>query len=271
MRVDVLAMQRFYASPLGRAAHRMIAARLGALWADVTGFDVLGIGYATPYLGAYASSARRVVGLMPAAQGAERWPADRPNLVALGDESRLPFTDAVFDRVLIVHALEEAESVGPFLRDVWRVMAPEGRLVVAVASRLGLWARADATPFGHGRPYSRGQLAELLRAALFEPTASARVLHGPPLSWAMGAGLGDGVERAGELIRSPFAGVILMEAVKRLYANTHKAGRGVLLAKAPARAQGAHGFDAPTRPSEQPPLLTPSASPALRSGLDDPP
>lgn len=236
MRVDVLALQRFYASPLGQAAQRMIAARLGALWSDVTGLDVLGVGYATPYLGAYTQAARRTVALMPAAQGAEHWPTAAPGLVTLGDESRLPFLDAVFDRVIVVHALEEAEAVRPFLREVWRVMAPEGRLVVAAASRLGLWARADATPFGHGRPYSRGQLAELLRGALFEPTASARVLHGPPWAWVMGSALGDGVERAGGLIGSPFAGVILMEAVKRLYANTQSERRGVLLAQAPARA-----------------------------------
>src|SRR5688572_17807050 len=157
MRVDVLALQRFYASPLGEATRRMASARIGALWPHADGLDVLGIGYPTPYLDPFRAGARRVTVLMPAQQGAERWPPGAPSLTALGDEARLPFIDACFDRVLIVHALEEAEGVNRLLREVWRVMAPEGRLVVIAANRWSLWAQADATPFGHGQPYSRAQ------------------------------------------------------------------------------------------------------------------
>jgi SAM-dependent methyltransferase len=234
MRVDVLALQRFYASPLGQAARRMVSQRLMAVWPDAKGMDVLGLGYASPYLDLWRAQARRTVCLMPAGQGGERWPHEGPCLVTVGEEARLPFMDSVFDRVLIVHVLEEAESVRPMLRDVWRVMAPEGRLVVVAANRLGLWARADSTPFGHGRPYSRGQLGDLLRAALFEPTASARALHAPPLNWAPVAALADGVERLGGVIGSPFAGLVMMEAVKRLYVGSSGAP-GVLMAPSQAR------------------------------------
>lgn len=234
MRVDVLALQRFYESPLGQATRRMVSQRLAAVWPDAVGLDVLGIGYASPYLDLWRTQARRTVCLMPAGQGGERWPGEGACLVAVGEEARLPFTDSVFDRVLIVHALEEAESVRLMLRDVWRVMAPEGRLVVVAANRLGLWARADSTPFGHGRPYSRGQLGDLLRAALFEPTASARALHAPPLNWAPFTALADGIERLGGVIVSPFAGLVMMEAVKRLYVGA-SGGPGVLMAPGRAR------------------------------------
>ena len=40
---------------------------------------------------------------------------------------------------------------------MWRVLAPSGRVIV-VPNRRGPWARADNTPFGHGRPYSRSQI-----------------------------------------------------------------------------------------------------------------
>ena len=51
-RLDVLALQRFYASPLGDVAQRMAARRLKALWPDAAGLDMLGVGFATPYLDA---------------------------------------------------------------------------------------------------------------------------------------------------------------------------------------------------------------------------
>ncbi len=235
MRVDVLALQRFYGSRRGDVAKRMIARRVEALWPASGGRDMLGLGYAIPYLAPYQATARRVVALMPAAQGVERWPAEGRGLAALGDEERLPFMDSVFDRVLMVHALEEAEAPAVLLREIWRVMAPEGRLLIIAANRAGLWARADATPFGHGRPYSRHQLAGLLSSCLFEPMASARALYAPPLDWPLVSALADGAERAGELLAPAFGGLVLMEAVKRLYADVGGAKRKVLFA--PARAQ----------------------------------
>lgn len=236
MRIDVLALQRFYGSRLGDMARRMIARRVESLWPHTDGLDVLGLGYGLPYLEPYRAGARRVTALMPAAQGAERWPEDGKTLAALGDETRLPFMDAVFDRVLVVHALEEAEAPLALLRELWRVMAPEGRLLIIAASRSGLWARTDSTPFGHGRPYSRHQLAGLLSDSLFEPMASARALYAPPLNWPVVTGLGEGLERAGELVAPGFGGLVLMEAVKRLYVELGQAKGKVLLARAAKRA-----------------------------------
>jgi SAM-dependent methyltransferase len=237
MRVDVLALQRFYASPLGEVARRMAARRLKAAWGDAVGQDVLGVGFATPWLDPFRENARRVIAMMPAAQGAERWPHGGKALTVLADETRLPFIDAVFDRVLLAHGLEEAEAPHPLLREIWRVMAPEGRLVVIAANRWSLWAQADATPFGQGRPFSRRQLATLLTDNLFEPIASARALYAPPVSWTPMLKMADALEPVGEIVWRAFGGLVLMEAVKRLYADTGKEGRKVLLAQAPARVR----------------------------------
>ncbi len=233
MRVDVFALQRFYASRLGEAAQRAASRRLRALWPQVAGLDVLGLGYPAPYLDWAALTARRCVIAMSAEQGVEAWPAEGRRHSVLTDEARLPFMDAVFDRVLVVHGLEEARAPHAMLRELWRVMAPEGRLVVIAANRWSLWAQVGATPFGHGRPYSRSQLASLLGDAMFEPVVSARALYAPPFEdFAKAA---DAFERVGEVAWPPLGGLVLMEAVKRLYASTARSERRVLLAKAPTR------------------------------------
>lgn len=242
MRVDVLALQRFYASPLGQAARRAAARRLAALWPNVEGLDILGLGYPVPFLSRVRESARRVVVMMPSEQGAEPWPPGETVLSTLAEEARLPFMDAVFDRVLIVHGLEEASATQAMLREVWRVMAPEGRLVVIAANRWSLWAQSDATPFGSGRPYSRTQLAALLSDAMFEPIVSARALYAPPFTWTPIVRAADAFERVGELVWPAQGGLVLMEAVKRLYASTARSQGRVLLAKAPDRSrEGAPG------------------------------
>jgi SAM-dependent methyltransferase len=216
MRRDVLELRQFYASDLGRAARAMVGRKVIEAWGDARGLDVLALGYATPFVAPARHAARRVVGAMPAQQGVEIWPAGERNLTTLVGEDSLPFANALFDRILIVHGLEESPDALTLLREVWRVLAPSGRVVVAVAARNGLWANTERTPFGHGRPYSRSQLAELLREAELEPSGWTRALYVPPVNWL--AGWAEGFEQTGSRLWPGFAGLLLMEAVKQTFA-----------------------------------------------------
>lgn len=218
MRTDALEIARFYRSARGRAARDMMLRRLSALWPSVRGLDVLGLGYAPPVLEPMRGEARRTVAFMPAGQGAVPWPPrpEAASLTVLGDDRRLPFAEALFDRIVLVHALEEADDPRRLLRELWRVLAPEGRIMVIAASRSGLWSRAEATPFGHGRPFSRGQLDRLLTDALFEPVARSRALYAPPWGWACGPRTANGFETVGERVLPGVGGLILAEAVKHV-------------------------------------------------------
>jgi SAM-dependent methyltransferase len=241
MRVDVLALQQFYSGPMGQAAQAMAGRRMIDAWGDCHGLDVLGFGYTTPYMAPWQSVARRTTVLMPATQGVERWPGEGPNQSCIGDEDRLPFKEAMFDRILCVHAFEEAENPRTLMRELWRVLAPEGRLMICVANRSGLWARAENTPFGQGRPFSRGQLSSLLTDSMFQPVAWSRALYAPPLSWkAATGGATDTWESVGEKAWPAMGGLLLVDAVKRLYADSLPGGgRKVLLAQpAIARFEG---------------------------------
>jgi SAM-dependent methyltransferase len=216
MRRDVLQLRQFYASDLGRAAREMVARKIAEAWGDAHGQDVLGLGYATPFLAPLQAKARRVVAAMPAQQGVEVWPGGRRNLAALAAEEALPFANALFDRILIVHAVEEAPDAVALLREVWRVLSPSGRAIVVVASRNGPWANFEKTPFGHGRPYSRGQLAELLRDAELEPSGWTRALYVPPVAWM--ARWAEAFEQVGSRLWPGVSGLVLMEAVKQTFA-----------------------------------------------------
>ena len=71
---------------------------------------------------------------------------------------RAAFPRRVLRPLLVVHGLEEAESLRPLLRQLWRVLAPEGRSAVVAPNRASLWAQVERSPFGHGRPFSRSEL-----------------------------------------------------------------------------------------------------------------
>ncbi len=216
---DVVDLNAFYASRRGQVARRMIRRRIRALWPDVHGLRVLGLGYATPYLRVFRAEAERVIALMPAHQGAMPWPADERRLVALTDEAELPLPDDSLDRVLLVHAVECSEQLRPMLREIWRVLAGSGRLLVVVPNRRSIWARLERTPFGHGQPFSRPQLDRLLRESLFSPLRSTAALYVPPSSpRLMMRRFAGAWERLGERWGLPFAGALLVEAAKQVYA-----------------------------------------------------
>ena len=239
MRFDIDRLQAFYASPLGRMAQEMIARRISTLWPHADTLDVLGFGHADALLEPFRAGARRVISASPDGQGVIRWPAEGKNNAVLVDEERLPFKDALFDRLIVVHGLEEAEGPRRLLREFWRGAAPEARILIIVAHRRGLWARAETTPLGHGSPYTRAQLYRLLEESMFQPTASARALFAPPIDWGLITAAGDAWERIGRFAWPSFGGVLMIEAVKRLYIEPGGRPQRVKRAvTAPVRAPG---------------------------------
>ncbi len=216
---DVADLNRFYRSRLGQVARRLMLARIRALWPDVAGLRLAGLGHATPYLRVFQGEAERVLAFAPAAQGAIRFEdgAACPVGACLVDEFALPLADGAIDRLLMVHALEHGEARTATMREAWRVLAGGGRLLVAVANRRGLWARADHTPFGHGYPFSEGQIDRALRESLFTPLARDYALYVPPSQRGLSLWSAPAWERIGRRWGLPPPGVVLVEAAKRLH------------------------------------------------------
>jgi len=217
MSLDVTDLRSFYASALGQVAHRALLAKVQALWPQCVGHNLLGLGFATPYLAPYHAKALRTLAFMPAQQGVLRWPEEAPCVTALVEPLALPLGDGVIDRLMVMHALEMSDDEHAFMSELWRVLAPGGRMLLMVPNRRGLWTRFDRTPFGHGRPYSRGQLRNLLRETEFSPLSIEEALYVPPFESRSFLRLAPAFERIGGQFALPGGGVFLVEASKQLY------------------------------------------------------
>lgn len=220
MWLDAVDLNEFYASPLGRVARRMIGRHLRGLWPDVSGMTVLGVGFPTPYLNAFRNEAGCTIAAMPASQGVIHWPSDGPGQTMLSLESELPLPDLSVDRVLMVHAVEYAESLRPMMREIWRVLSGSGKLIIIAPNRRGIWARLDRTPFGYGRPYTPSQISRLLRDTMFMPTGSSGALFLPPTRSRMLLSSAPAWENIGGHWFNALGGVITVEAGKQIYAAT---------------------------------------------------
>lgn len=237
---DVNELIDFYDTPSGIMVRRLVGREIRARWPSLAGQSLAGIGYPVPYLGSFREEAERVVALMPAGQGVRRWPKATKNLTALVEEDQLPLPDGSVDRILAIHALEMTGDVRHVLRELWRVLSPEGRLLIVAANRRGLWAQRESTPFGHGRPYSRDQLERLLDSAMLSVESIGHALAVPPLHVRALQRAAMPIERIGLTLWPAFAGLVVVEASKRMMGGLAVPVRGRrmrLRALAPQTAQ----------------------------------
>ena len=218
MHLDVIDLKDFYACPLGVVVRRLLGARLRARWSDLKSCRTFGLGFAAPFLASFRDEAEPLGALMPARLGAILWPENGRSSSVLVEDTDLPLIDEGADRILLVHMLEWSEKPLELLREVWRVLAPQGRLLLVVPNRRGLWARVDTTPFGYGSPFSRSQLTKLLKKAMFSPDQWEYALYMPPFNWRILLKWPLFFERLGFFLWPTFSGVIVVEATKQVYA-----------------------------------------------------
>lgn len=217
---DVIDLQSFYRDRLGLVVQKLLRRRLRQMWPDVTGLGIMGYGYVGPLLKAFEEQAARRFMVMPALQGVVPWPErGRGGAVVMAHETELPFEDASIDRIILCHAVECAGNLNGLMREIWRVLAGPGRLMVVAPNRRGIWARAENTPFGHGVPFSTGQLVTLLRGNGFVPERTARAVYVPPVRQRFLLSAAPAWEEFGERWFEPLGGLNMVEASKQVFAQ----------------------------------------------------
>lgn len=220
MAFDTRDIAGFYATALGGLTASLLRRELADLWPHVNGLKILGIGHARPCLEPWQAHSH-CFEVAPANMGEALSPANKPGLICLAETESLPFADLSFDRVLLIHGLEQAENVRRTLREAWRVLKDDGKLIVVLPNRRGVWAYAETTPFGHGQPYSERQLARLLASLSFTVEQEKSILYALPFklpfNWRLMQRLFWFIEGCGPFLVPHFAGLVIAEASKTIY------------------------------------------------------
>lgn len=213
----------YYRSRQGRHVAKRLRRHIADFWSKAPNACNAVIGYGPPILRAEDVPAHSV--FIPARLGTERWPSKGASRATLADCHALPLQNVQLDRVLALHALEFDHDPRHFLEECWRVLDGAGRLMVMVPNRTGLWARAERTPFGHGRPFSRRQLRYLLAESGFEVRRVGTVLFMPPVEMGLVLRFGSQIEQIGSTWSPGVGGLLSIEAEKMLYAPSGKVQR----------------------------------------------
>jgi SAM-dependent methyltransferase len=129
MNDQIIGLQGWLRSPLGQYLMAWECRQFDLAVADVFGFHALQLGL--PEIDALAANR------MP-----HRWlatPVPQPGAQLVTEYSALPFPANSLDLVVMPHALELSPDPHATLREVERVLVPEGRVIITGLNPLSLW------------------------------------------------------------------------------------------------------------------------------------
>ena len=157
----IVDLESWLRSDIGRYMQSWEQARFDALVADAFGFNALQVGM--PALDmlrnnriafkAYSGSH------LPDEAGSSQWQS-----IVLSEAELLPFASQSMDLLVLPHGLECAANPHQVLREVERVLVPEGRVVISGFNPWSFWGARNSTPYmKQWLPYPTKDLVSLPR------------------------------------------------------------------------------------------------------------
>lgn len=227
---SIVRLSEFLCSPAGRYVLDWEQRQLGAVVGDVFGYHAMQLGL--PEMDALRENrmplrfcaADRQLEVSRAAADAPHDGADDTRVAVINSYEELPFATHSIDLVVMPHILEFARDPHQVLREVERVLVPEGRVIITGFNPASLWGmrqfttRLGASPFlpREGRFITLPRVKDWLKLLSFDlsrgrfgcyaPSArSERWLH----RWRF-------MEKAGDRWWPMLGAVYLLSAVKRV-------------------------------------------------------
>ncbi|PUA20022.1 class I SAM-dependent methyltransferase [Glaciimonas sp. PCH181] len=235
---SIIALGPWLQTPIGRYMLEWEQAHLDAMTADIFGFNAMQIGL--PEIDAlqanrmrhkWLSDSKVVVG---SAQnpligcGLQEQNPDhasgRSKIVIAHDFAELPFASQSLDLVVLPHVLEFADEPHQVLREVERVLIPEGQVIICGFNPASLWGIRQSTGRLSGAHFlpQNAEFISLLRLKDWLKLLNMEVNRGrfgcyaPPCSTAKWLHRFSFMEKAGNRWWPYFGATYIVQAIKRV-------------------------------------------------------
>jgi SAM-dependent methyltransferase len=237
---QIIGLQEWFETPPGRYLLDWEQARFDEAVADIFGYHALQLGL--PALPGLRNN--RIPHRWLASDGVEPMACATGKCALMTDFAALPFAEASLDLVLLPHALELSPDPHATLREVERVLVPEGRVVICGFNPASLWGMRQRRArlyrrLGFGELYlpDAGEfigfwrLRDWLKLLSFEVESVRFGCYKPSVGSEAWLNRFDWMDRAGGRWWPIFGGVYFLVAAKRV--------RGMRLMEAwkPAKAR----------------------------------
>ncbi|MDB5793712.1 MAG: class SAM-dependent methyltransferase [Noviherbaspirillum sp.] len=138
----IIALGPWLDTPAGSYVRQWQQARLDMLTADIFGFNAVQIGL--PQINALRANRMKNRWLTDTHSPALTGTGDSPPIVLVHDFAELPFASQSLDLVVLPHLLEFTEEPHQVLREVERVLIPEGQVIICGFNPASSWGLRQA-------------------------------------------------------------------------------------------------------------------------------
>ena len=174
----------------------------------------LALGYPIP-LWNKAQAPSKLVVAMPPEQGAQAWAGK----TIIAHDGELPIQSNSLNRVVLLHSLEFSVDIGQLMKEVYRVLMPNGRVLLIAPNRAGLWSRSTQSPFGYGRPFNITQIKSLLEESELTYQRRKTIMFLPPTHRKLLLKATATLEFLGQFFLPMCGGIHVVEAEKQIHAS----------------------------------------------------
>ncbi len=219
---SIIAVGPWLDTPTGSYVRKWQQAKLDMLTADIFGFNAMQIGL--PEINALQANRMPHKWLTDTCLPAENNDGTRAPIVVVHDFAELPFASQSLDLVVLPHVLEFAEEPHQVLREVERVLIPEGQLIICGFNPASLWGLRQITGrLGgehflpqHGEFISPPRLKDWLKLLNMEVSRGHFGCYAPPCRTEKWLNRFSFMERAGERWWPYLGAVYIVHAIKRI-------------------------------------------------------
>ncbi len=217
---SIIALGPWLASPAGSYVRAWQQTCLDGLTADIFGFNALQIGL--PQINALQANRmpnKWLSDVQPSTESGDALP-----ISVVHDFTELPFASQSLDLVILPHVLQFAAEPHQVLREVERVLIPEGQLIVIGFNPASLWGARQAAGRLGGAPYlplggefiSVPRLRDWLKLLNMEVNRGFFGCYAPPCKTEKWLNRFSFMEKAGERWWPYFGAVYIVQAIKRV-------------------------------------------------------
>ncbi|CAN5407402.1 class I SAM-dependent methyltransferase [soil metagenome] len=219
---SIIALGPWLETPAGSYLRAWEQARLDELTVDIFGFNAMQIGM--PQINALQANRMTNKWLSDTRVSAQPRAGNLVPVVVVHDFAELPFASQSLDLVVLPHVLEFAEEPHQVLREVERVLIPEGQLIVSGFNPASLWGARQVAGRISGTHYlpregefiSLPRLKDWLKLLNMEVNPGHFGCYAPPVVTEKWLNRFSFMEKAGNRWWPYFGAVYMLQAIKRI-------------------------------------------------------
>ena len=217
---DFSNFKKFYDTEIGNILKQLVSLKIQK-YINLYNNQTLGtFGFVDPYLDCIKEKNIKIFNFYSSQLGIKKNLIQSHSLNILHDEEKIPIEDLFFNHIFAIHYIENSNNLQKTLRELWRVLLPEGKFYLIIPNKKSPWSLSFNSPFSSGFSFSKKKIIHLLEENFFEIQFIEKLVYLPPWNLKIIYKNKFLIEKFGSYFWPFLNGFYLCVAQKKLYSTT---------------------------------------------------